>query len=32
MRDKRLRAAWFQMLMFWNNEVLQDMDAVVEAI
>jgi very-short-patch-repair endonuclease len=32
MRDKGLYAALFHMFMFWKNEVLQDIDAVVEAI
>ena len=31
-RDKRLKEAGFQILRFWNNEVLEDIDAVVEAI
>jgi very-short-patch-repair endonuclease len=31
-RDKRLQEAGFQILRFWNNEVLEDIDAVVEAI
>ena len=31
-RDKRLREAGFQILRFWNNQVLQETDAVVDAI
>jgi very-short-patch-repair endonuclease len=32
MRDRRLQEAGFRVLRFWNNEVLQEMDAVVEVI
>ena len=32
LRDRRLREAGFQVLRFWNNQVLTDTDAVVEAI
>ena len=31
-RDKRLQEAGFLVLRFWNNQVLQETDAVVEAI
>ena len=31
-RDRRLHAAGFRIMRFWNNEVLQQTDAVVEAI
>lgn len=31
-RDRRLQDAGFQVLRFWNNEVLQELDAVVEVI
>mgnify|MGYP001576163222 CR=1 FL=1 len=31
-RDASLRAAGFQVLRFWNNQVTHHMDAVVEAI
>ena len=31
-RDKRLQEAGFHVLRFWNNQVLQETDAVVEAI
>ncbi len=31
-RDWRLQDAGFQVLRFWNNQVLQETDAVVEAI
>jgi len=31
-RDARLQESGFQVLRFWNNQVLQEMDAVVEAI
>lgn len=31
-RDRRLQEAGFQVLRFWNNQVLQETDAVVEAI
>ena len=31
-RDQRLREAGFRILRFWNNQVLQEIDAVVEAI
>jgi very-short-patch-repair endonuclease len=31
-RDKRLQAAGFRLLRFWNNQVLLETDAVVEAI
>lgn len=31
-RDRRLREAGFQVLRFWNNQVLNETDAVVEAI
>ncbi len=32
LRDKRLREAGFEVLRFWNNQVLQEIDAVVEVI
>ncbi|MFY9261056.1 MAG: DUF559 domain-containing protein [Gallionella sp.] len=32
LRDGCLQAAGFQVLQFWNNQVLQETDAVVEAI
>ncbi len=31
-RDRRLQEAGFQVLRFWNNQVLRETDAVVEAI
>ncbi|MDP2822232.1 MAG: endonuclease domain-containing protein [Sulfuritalea sp.] len=31
-RDVRLQEAGFQVLRFWNNQVLREMDAVVAAI
>jgi len=31
-RDGRLKEAGFEVLRFWNNQVLQEMDAVVEVI
>jgi very-short-patch-repair endonuclease len=31
-RDKRLQEAGFHVLRFWNNQVFQETDAVVEAI
>ena len=31
-RDRRLQEAGFQVLRFWNNQVLQETEAVVEAI
>jgi very-short-patch-repair endonuclease len=31
-RTARLAAAGFQVLRFWNNEVLNETDAVVQAI
>ncbi|MDK9702216.1 MAG: endonuclease domain-containing protein [Sulfuritalea sp.] len=31
-RDKHLQEAGFAILRFWNNQVLQEMDAVVEVI
>ena len=31
-RDKRLQEAGFRVMRFWNNQVLQETDAVVEAI
>ena len=31
-RDGRLQEAGFDVLRFWNNQVLQEMDAVVEVI
>ena len=31
-RDSRLQEAGFHVLRFWNNQVLQETDAVVEAI
>ena len=31
-RDERLREAGFQVLRFWNNQVLQETDAVTTAI
>ena len=31
-RDRRLQKAGFHVLRFWNNQVLQETDAVVEAI
>jgi len=31
-RDQRLQEAGFRVLRFWNNQVLQETDAVVEAI
>jgi len=31
-RDRRLSEAGFRVLRFWNNQVLQETDAVVEAI
>jgi len=31
-RDARLRSAGFRVLRFWNNQVLEQTDAVVEAI
>ena len=31
-RDARLQAAGFRVLRFWNNQVLQETDAVLEAI
>ncbi|MFY9260075.1 MAG: DUF559 domain-containing protein [Gallionella sp.] len=31
-RDWRLQEAGFRVLRFWNNQVLQETDAVVEAI
>ena len=31
-RDRRLREAGFQVLRFWNNQVLQEIDAVAEMI
>jgi very-short-patch-repair endonuclease len=31
-RDRRLQEAGFHVLRFWNNQVLQETDAVVEAI
>ncbi|MCX7154872.1 MAG: endonuclease domain-containing protein [Rhodocyclales bacterium] len=32
LRDRRLQEAGFDVLRFWNNQVLQEMDAVVEVI
>ena len=32
LRDKHLQAAGFRVLRFWNNQVLQEIDGVVEAI
>ena len=32
LRDKYLQAAGFRVLRFWNNQVLQEIDGVVEAI
>lgn len=31
-RDHRLRSAGFRVLRFWNNQVLEETDAVVETI
>jgi len=31
-RDKRLHATGFQLFGLWDNEVLQNIDAVIEAI
>jgi very-short-patch-repair endonuclease len=31
-RDRRLQEAGFRILRFWNNQVLQETDAVVEVI
>ena len=31
-RDKRLLEAGFEVLRFWNNQVLQEIDSVVEVI
>ena len=31
-RTKKLTAAGFSVLRFWNNEVLENIDAVTEAI
>ncbi|MDP2752409.1 MAG: DUF559 domain-containing protein, partial [Rhodocyclaceae bacterium] len=31
-RDKCLQTAGFRVLRFWNNDVLQNIDTVVEAI
>ncbi len=31
-RDRRLQEAGFEILRFWNNQVLQETDAVVEVI
>ncbi len=31
-RDRRLREAGFRIMRFWNNQVLQETDAVVDAI
>jgi very-short-patch-repair endonuclease len=31
-RDQRLHEAGFRVLRFWNNQVLEETDAVVEAI
>jgi very-short-patch-repair endonuclease len=31
-RDRRLHEAGFRIMRFWNNQVLQETDAVVEAI
>ena len=31
-RDKRLQDAGFRILRFWNNQVLQEIDAVAEVI
>jgi len=31
-RDSRLSAAGFRILRFWNNQVLQETDAVIEVI
>jgi very-short-patch-repair endonuclease len=31
-RDQRLRDAGFRVLRFWNNQVLEETDAVVDAI
>jgi very-short-patch-repair endonuclease len=31
-RDRRLMSAGFRVLRFWNNDVLEQTDAVVEAI
>jgi very-short-patch-repair endonuclease len=31
-RDRRLHKAGFRIMRFWNNQVLQETDAVVEAI
>jgi very-short-patch-repair endonuclease len=31
-RDASLRAAGFQVLRFWNNQVMQELEAVVERI
>jgi very-short-patch-repair endonuclease len=32
LRDQRLRSAGFRVLRFWNNQVLEEMDAVIEVI
>ncbi|MBL8450692.1 MAG: endonuclease domain-containing protein [Dechloromonas sp.] len=32
LRDARLRSAGFRILRYWNNQVLEETDAVVEAI
>jgi very-short-patch-repair endonuclease len=32
LRDQRLRSAGFRILRFWNNQVLEEMDAVIEVI
>jgi len=31
-RDASLRAAGFQLLRFWNNQVMQELEAVIEVI
>jgi len=31
-RDEYLKSSGFQVLRFWNNQVLEELDAVVEAI
>jgi len=32
LRDRRLHEAGFRIMRFWNNQVLQETDAVIEAI
>jgi very-short-patch-repair endonuclease len=32
MRDKRLKEDGFKILRFWNNDVLEDIDAILEII